>query len=359
MKKKKNFALMLAFTALLGLTACSKEEIQSNEADLNMAEVTLKATTTTRIPLNYTSGISLSIYDGTSSVNPFWKSTDYIEVDRPGSAPYVAIYGVTENSGGQIICWYDINKHFIKADASKFTSEFVTPLNAAFFRVSQHTEYEDVPLSILCYAPLEDKEIVSLSYTESIYLDYYTGVESPNNFWKCSQAINVQPGDVYYVKDNEGGQVLFWYSVSGRFIKTDESKVQTTFEAPADAAFFKVNQHGSYPDVTLYKMLPAKNMIQAYLFCRSIEDDGTISENENCNWKYSTLIPIDINTQYHLPNSIGGQTVFWYDNSVVPQFVSKVEAISATTVLTPPANAAYIRILQHIEYPDAPLYKYQ
>lgn len=355
MRKVKNFMLMFVFTALIGFTACSQEEAQSFDPTSKKNAVS-KAVITTNVLLNYTPAVCLNIYDGTSSENPYWKCTDYILVDRISSADYKAVYGVNDNAGGQIIFWYDANYKFIKADCSKFTTEFVTPKNAEYIRVNQHVEYPNVPLSILRYDTSEDKEMVSLSYTSAVYIDYYTGIPTENPFWKCSQDINVQPDDAFSIEDNGGGQVLFWYSANGRFIKLDEFKTKTTFKAPANAAILKINQHVSYTDVNLYRVLPSKNLIQAYLFCHSIDENGLISNNEDWNWKYTDYIPVAGGAQYYMPSIRGGQTIFWYENAPIPQFIKR-EFISSETLLTAPSNAGFIRVLQHMEYPDAPLYK--
>lgn len=356
MRKVKNLMLLFVFTTLIGFTACSQEEAQSFDPALNKNAVS-KAVITANVPLNYTPAVYLSLYDGTSSENPYWKCTDYILVDRLPGNGHKAVYGVNDNAGGQVVFWYDANYNFIKADCSKFTTEFVTPENAEYIRVNQHVEYPaDVPLSILRYNASEDKEMVFLSYTGAVYIDYYTGTPTENPFWKCSQDINVQPGDAFSIEDNGGGQVLFWYSATGRFLKLDESKTEATFKAPADAAILKINQHVQYADVNLYRVLPSKNLIQAYLFCRSIDENGVVDNNENCYWKYTNYIPVTGGAQYYMPSIRGGQTVFWYDNTVLAQFIKR-EFISSETVLTAPSNAGFIRVLQHVEYPDAPLYR--
>jgi len=348
--------LMFVCTTLIGLTACSQEEAQSLDPNLNKNAIS-KAAITANVPLNYTPAIYLSLYDGTSSENPYWKCTDYILVDRISSAEYKAVYGVKDNAGGQVVFWYDANYKFIKADCSKFTTEFVTPENAEYIRVNQHVQYPaDVPLYILRYNESDDKEMVSLSYTGAVYIDYYTGIPTENPFWKCSQSINVQPDDAFYIEDNGGGQVLFWYSATGQFIKLDESKTKATFKAPANAATLIINQHVQYADVNLYRVLPTKNLIRAYLFCRGIDENGVVSDVENCYWKYTDYIPVTGGTQYDMPSIRGGQTVFWYENAPIPRFIKR-EFIFSETTLMAPANAGFIRVLQHVEYPDAPLYK--
>lgn len=354
MKKMKNYMFLALSMALVILSGCSQDEFNSNESKSSNLESV--QTRSASLSLNYIPAVYISLYDGTSSENPYWKCTDFMPVDISIVSSTIGVYGVEDNAGGQVVFWYDASKKFIKADLSKFKTEFTTPSNAAYMRINQHVSYPNVPLYKLYNESLDGKEQVALSYDYELYYYPYTGVPSSSPYWKSTKAMPVRSTDVYAVDNNNGGQVLFWFDIAGKFIQSNDSKVKTKFVTPANAATLLINQHVSYATVPLYKLVPKKNLIQAYLYCRSINDKGQVESGENCYWKYTDFISVDAGMYYSIPENKGGQTIFWYDNSSTPKFISKYSTTSGGNI-TPPAKAAYIRVLQHTEYADVPVYR--